>query len=251
MKVIAKSIIFIMAAIAALTSCKKDDTLRYYNNTMGNVVDGTFTSDQGNIFTVVEQNCREGWENMKRAFVSCDVLKKVESTENEYEVRLNMCYSVLTKDIVKKTAADADTEMAVQDPVNIADFWIAGGYVNMYLQFEGKSGSTKKHLVNFVLDEEASTEGKYVFELRHNSYGESLIYNENEIVLGGSFVSFPITDIIKEDSAEIIVSHKWYKSAGQGWSSETQEYNYKISYTKGGYEQAPSAFASKATTNLN
>ena len=51
MKVIAKSIIFIMAAIAALTSCKKDDTLRYYNNTMGNVVDGTFTSDQGNIFS--------------------------------------------------------------------------------------------------------------------------------------------------------------------------------------------------------
>ncbi len=240
-----------MAALAALTSCKKDDTLRYYNNTMGNVVDGTFTSDQGNIFTVVEQNCAEGWEDMKRAFVSCDVLRKVEGTENEYEIRLNACHSVLTKDIVNKTVADADTEMAVQDPVNIADFWIAGGFVNMYLQFEVRSGSTKKHLINFVLDEEASNGGKYVFNLRHNAFGESIIYNDNETVLAGSFVSFPINDLINEDSAELVVSYNWYKSAGQGWSSDTQEYSFTVPYTRGGYEQAPAALASKATTNLN
>ena len=129
--------------------------------------------------------------------------------------------------------------------------FIKQAYEILIAEAQKETNRTLPIRVNFVLDEEASSEGKYVFELRHNSYGESLIYNENEIVLGGSFVSFPITDIIKEDSAEIIVSHKWYKSAGQGWSSETQEYNYKISYTKGGYEQAPSAFASKATTNLN
>lgn len=251
MKRIGRSIICIIAAIAALTSCKKDDTLQYNNLTMGNVVDGTFTSDQGNIFTVVEKNCTGDFENMKRAIVLCDVLKKVEGTQNEYEVRLNGLGAVLTKDPVSKKTADNDNEMSIEDPINIYDLWISGGYINMYVQIEVIPNSDTKHLVNLVIDEEASTDGKYVFTLRHNSFGESITHDAQDVTLGGSYVSFPISDLIKEDSAEIIMNWTWYKSVGQGWSSETQENSYKISYTKGGYEQAPVALASKATTNLN
>ena len=40
------------AAIIALTSCAKDDTLRRFNVTMCNMTDGRLTSDQGNIFNV-------------------------------------------------------------------------------------------------------------------------------------------------------------------------------------------------------
>lgn len=240
-----------MAAIAALTSCKKDDTLKYNNLTMGNVVDGTFTSDQGNIFTVVEKNCKGELENMKRAIVLCDVLRKVEGTENEYEIRLNQMAEVLAKDPITKTEADADTEMSVQDPIYIYDRWISGGYINLFLQYETKVGSTKKHLVNLVLDEEELEKGNYVFTLRHNSEGESMVHGATNPVLGGSYVSFPITELIKEDRAEITIKFKWYKSIGQGWGSETQENSYKLSYTKGGYEQAPATLASKATTNLN
>ena len=159
MKVIGKSIICIMAAIAALTSCKKDDTLKYNNLTMGNVVDGTFISDQGNIFTVVEYNCRGELEKMERAIVLCDVLKKVAGTENEYEVRVNDMAGVLVKDHITKTEADADAEKSVQDPIYVDHPWISGGYINMFLQYETKSGSTKKHLVNLVLDEEELTNG--------------------------------------------------------------------------------------------
>ena len=48
--------IMILAAAAALISCKQDETLMYNNMTMGNVIDGTFVSDQGNIFNIVERN---------------------------------------------------------------------------------------------------------------------------------------------------------------------------------------------------
>lgn len=240
-----------MAAIAALTSCKKDDTLKYNNLTMGNVVDGTFISDQGNIFTVVEYNCRGELEKMERAIVLCDVLKKVAGTENEYEVRVNDMAGVLVKDHITKTEADADAEKSVQDPIYVDHPWISGGYINMFLQYETKSGSTKKHLVNLVLDEEELANGNYVFTLRHNSEGESMVHGSENPVLGGSYVSFPITGLIKEDRAEITIKWKWYKNMGYGWSSETQENSYKLSYTKGGYEQAPAALASKATTNLN
>ena len=132
MKIITRTIIFIIAAVAALTSCKQDDTLQYNNITMGNVVNGTFTSDQGNIFNVVEKNCDGILENMKRAIIACDVLKKVEGTDNVHDIRLNQMAEVLTKSPITKTAADADATTAVEDPIAFENIWISGGYINMY-----------------------------------------------------------------------------------------------------------------------
>ena len=249
-----KTLIIIFAALAALTSCKQDDTLQYNNITMGNVVNGTFTSDNGNIFNVVEKTCTENLESMTRAIIACDILRKVDGTDNVYDIRLNQAASVLTKAPVKKTVADADEEMSVNDPITMDSAWISGGYVNMYAIVEVKTlASMQKHLVNLVLDEKESEPGKYVFYLRHNSYGESVSHNATGISLAGNYVSFPINDLIKEDSADITIKWKWYKSAGDGWSSETQEYSYNLSYTKGGFEHFPlsSSLSSKTTDKLN
>lgn len=249
-----KTLIIIFAALAALTSCKQDDTLQYNNITMGNVVNGTFTSDNGNIFNVVEKTCTENLESMTRAIIACDILRKVDGTDNVYDIRLNQAASVLTKAPVKKTVADADEEMSVNDPITMDSAWISGGYVNMYAIVEVKTlASMQKHLVNLVLDEKESESGKYVFYLRHNSYGESVSHNATGISLAGNYVSFPINDLIKEDSADITIKWKWYKSAGDGWSSETQEYSYNLSYTKGGFEHFPlsSSLSSKTTDKLN
>lgn len=43
-----------IAAVSVISSCKKDDTLQYNNATMGNIVEGRFVSDQGNIFNVAD-----------------------------------------------------------------------------------------------------------------------------------------------------------------------------------------------------
>ena len=69
MNIITKTIAGIAAGIIALAavSCSKDDTIRYNNATMGNIVDGRFVSDQGNIFNVMEQNCSGKLDTMKRA----------------------------------------------------------------------------------------------------------------------------------------------------------------------------------------
>ena len=73
-------IIFIVAGIAALaaTSCDKDNTLRYNNFTMGNIVDGKFVSDQGNTFNVVEQTCSGRLDTLERAIILCDILYQEE-----------------------------------------------------------------------------------------------------------------------------------------------------------------------------
>ena len=48
------AIITIAALLFAAASCKKDDTLRYNNVTMGNIEGETIVSDQGNIFNIIE-----------------------------------------------------------------------------------------------------------------------------------------------------------------------------------------------------
>ena len=253
MRILTRKFICIIAAVAALVSCKQDDTLQYNNVTMGNVVNGTFTSDQGNIFNVVEKNCTGNLESMDRAIIICDVLKKVEGTDNVYDIRLNHMAEVPTKAHVNKTTADADPVLSVEDPITFSNIWISGGYLNLYAVFETKSlGSIQKHHINLVLDEKESSAGKYVFILRHNSSGESFIHEATGIALVSDYaMSFPITDLIKENSAEITVKSKWYKNVGDAWSKETQENSFKISYTKGGFEHAPASYRNNISERLN
>jgi hypothetical protein len=252
MKILKRALIIIIAAAAAaLTSCKQDDTLQYNNMTMGNIVAGTFTSDQGNIFNVVEKNCTGYLEELSRAIIICDVLKKVEGTDNVYDIRLNQFAGVLEKAPITKDMAESNEDSSVKDPVTIEEMWISGGYINMYVVFEVKTGSTTKHLINLVYNEQESENGKYVFELRHNSFGDSVSYDATDIKLGGNYVSFPISELLEENSADIVIKWNWYKSAGDGWLSETQEYSYNLTYVKGGFEHVPNTFTSKVTDKLN
>ena len=159
-------VLMTLAAAAALISCKQDETLMYNNFTMGNVIDGTFVSDQGNIFNIVERNTIYNIEGMNRALTICDILKKVEGTENVYDVRLNAVTEVFTKKPILLEYADASKEESVNDPVFIQDLWISGGYINMYIMLEMKYNSDQKHLINLVYDENASGNGKETVRAR-------------------------------------------------------------------------------------
>lgn len=246
-------IITIAAIIVAAASCKKDDTLRYNNITMGNVVNGTFISDQGNTFNVVENNSGKNIEDEKRVIVACDVLRQVSGKENEYEVRLNQFVSVFTKNPVKASEI-TDNEILVEDPICINDVWFAGGYVNFYILFLVKEESKTTHMINLVLDDsKASTEG-YRFTLRHNAYGDlPSAENDNfdDFILGGTYVSFPIADLIKEDQAEFRLDWKWYESIGMGISKDIEDYTYLYNWTRNSFEQAPLRLDTKAAKAIN
>ena len=134
---------FLVLAISlfSLLSCEKDDTLMYNNATMGNIVDGQFISDQGNIFNIVEQTCAGDVTSMTRAMVVCDVLNKTQGgAANEYDVRLTQLGRVLAKNIVYHE--DTDEDMQVQDPIRVEYAWISGGYMNLYIIFPIKAEST-------------------------------------------------------------------------------------------------------------
>lgn len=209
---------------------------------MGNVVDGRFISDQGNIFTVVEQNCTGNLEEMERAIISCDVLRLVSGTENEYEIRLNQMMSVFTKDPVKASEIN-DEDALVQDPLYIDAIWFAGGYVNMYVAFMVKEGSDQKHLINLVLEDGIDEEGTYTFSLRHNAFGDIPSAEDDDensqYRLSGTYVSFPVSGLICEDSALFALNWKWYKSAGAGLTYEIEDQSLEYQWVRSTFEQAP------------
>ena len=245
MNIITKTIAGIAAGIIALAavSCSKDDTIRYNNATMGNIVNGKFVSDQGNIFNVVEQSCKGKLDTMKRAFVVCDILRATEGAKGEYDVRVHQISTVLTKDIIRQSEI-TDDALTVKDPFVVSNIWISGGYLNLYIAIPVLTENGKQHTLNCVLDDTAVKEGEYSFQFRHNANGEVLKQgneNNDKMVIAGAYASFPIDEVIKEDSARLKFNWNSYKVQYPGIIVfDTEEINAEREYRKAESSQAPS-----------
>ena len=265
MKLFKRIIFFIIAGLFLfnITSCKKDDTLRYGNVTMGNRVNGKFISDQGNTFNLVEINTTINFDKFRRGIMQCDVLREV--GEKEYDVRVTYLDTVFTKSPVLASAVADDAEKTVEDPIHIEQRWTAGGYLNMYIIFEIQIDpflKDSKHMLNLVLDDSETEDGKYTFTLRHNSFGETFkpkeegtepqmisleTKAENPVSWGfaGSYVSFPIGDIIKEDNAKVTLKWKSHVITEFAWSATVEDKKAEFTYSKEGFEHAPLHIKSK------
>ena len=230
-------------------SCHKDDTLRYNNVTMGNVVSGSFISDQGNVFNVVEQSCQGKLDTMKRAIVACDILRATEGESSTYDVRLTKVNSVLAKDPVKESEI-TDENIKVTDPVHIEHIWSSGGYLNMQIIIPIAEGSKKSHMLNLVYNDSESKDGTYVFDLRHNGFGEVWTEEAENFVLASGYVSFPIGKIISEDMADLTINWISHKTVGNAWVLETADRQLKCKWSRDTFEQAPLDITTKAATDI-
>lgn len=254
MKRMTKAIIAIAAGIAALAavSCSKDNTIRYNNATMGNVVNGKFTSDQGNRFNVVDQTCAGKLDTMKRAFIICDVLTQTEGASGEYDIRLNYLAPVLTKDAILSSGITEENKPA-NDPILLQSYWVSGGYINIYLAVPVVSDSKIKHTIDFVYDDTAQADGTYTFLLRHDCNGKVFNdSNESKITFAYAYASVPVASIIKEDNARITLKWLNYKVAGNAvMLSETVELKGEMLYSADAYQQVPAeAIASRTTLEI-
>jgi hypothetical protein len=241
---ITRTLAILAAGITALAaaSCSKDDTLRYNNATMGNIVDGTFVSDQGNRFNVIDQTCEGKLDTMYRAFVICDVLKSTEGgAANEYDVRVNYLAPVLTKDAIRVSSITEGNQLK-NDPILLQNLWISGGYVNANILVPVKVGSEVKHKIDFEYNDLAQEGGVYTFTFRHDASGEILKdSNDYNMQVAYGYVSFPVSSIIKEDNAKIKVNWLSYKAESGIISSDTLEFTTEILYSKETYQQVPAS----------
>lgn len=256
----------LLAAISFIfASCKKDNTLMYGNITMGNFVGEKFISDQGNEFTIVENTTGKTFGSIRRAIMQCDVLNKTAGMENGYDVRAVYVSEVLTKAPVTLESALTDPEKLIDDPIRIDYAWIAGGYLNMYVQFEiqySPKVEDSKHMVNLFYSHAEIGSGKYNLILRHNAYGETLAGKENDGViedqvqvqstdmvqwgLAGGYVSFQLSDIITETEAELTLNWSEHIIDTQNnWLNSVTPRVETLTYSKTNFEQVPLKLTSK------
>lgn len=208
-----KLLLCIMAAVMMTAACKKDDVLVRHEQDMVLITDGKMVTDNGLVFNVVKNDMTPEWTGWKRAFITCDVLRKV--SDKEYDIHLTDIHQALLKDIV--AVGDLSDEEMGDDPIDIASCWVSGDYINLISHLVYDPASGKAHFINFVyLGEE---DGVLRFRLRHNSYGEyfGAPGMEPPFTLGSSYASFPIGKYIPEgkDQVQIEIIWKWHvMSAG-------------------------------------
>ncbi len=236
-----KGLIISLAAavigLAAISCTKEDPTLRYGNATMGNIVNGKFTSDQGNIFNVTEQTCQGKLDTMSRAFVVCDVLKQTGTAENEYDVRVNFISKVLTKNAVALSEVE-DPAILKKDPIILVDSWVSGGYLNLLIKAPFKKTGGKSHFINLTHEYK---DGVYNFSIGHDAEGEVLKEegDNSGLVFANAYVSFPISTVIKEDTAKFTLSWNSYIYNDVMVSAKTTELKANGEYKKSAFEQVP------------
>ena len=223
----------IITAALALLACKKDNTLRYNNITMGDVIEQTIVSDQGNTFDIVDPADGVDLSGHERVMVICDVLKQ--TGENRYDIRLNYIYPVLRKAVVTASEIADKAELQVEDAINIREIWYGGGYLNMLIELAQKDDSETRHRITLVQDD--SAEG-YAFILRHNAYGE--VPSEDDLGYAASlgYVSFPVADLFKGDETTFSLSWKSHKMMPDGRfiMLETEDMNREYKWKRIGYE---------------
>lgn len=233
--------------VAAIVSCKKDETLRYNNVTMGNIDGETIISDQGNVFQIAESLFEIDLSKHERVFMVCDILK--ETSEKTYDIRLTGIVDVLEKKVKSMADSTPEEDLEVNDPIILKEVWYAGGYLNMTIETAQKKDSKTPHYINLV--KEAVEDGKYTFSLRHNAQGETPSEEGKEYFVAGGYVSFPIADIIEGDSAKIVLKWKSHKFIGDGYSLlESEDITKEYNWTRGGHEHAPRTLALKSLSLL-
>ena len=203
---------FSFLALMAAVSCKKDDTLRYNNITMGDIDGQTIVSDQGNTFDITESLFDVNLSSYEygRVILSCDVLRK--TADKRYDIHLTGIASVLKKEVVPASTITAESEVSVDNPIVINEIWYGGGYINMGVRFVHKRDG-KIHRINLVYDDTAAAEESemknYTFTLRHNAFGQIPSEEEelSDYEVSTGYVSFPIAGLVKEDRAKITI--KW------------------------------------------
>ena len=236
-----RKLLYSLFIISALAACKKDETLRYNNVTMGNIHGEEIISDQGNTFVITESLFSVDLNDFdsERVMLVCDVLR--ETASQTYDIRLTGITSVLTKKIKTFDDTTSEEDLTVDDPIVIRDLWYAGGYLNMAIEVAQKKGSNTPHYLNLVHDTAVAEDGTYTFLLRHNAQGEVPSEEDRDFSTGSGYVSFPISNFIKEDSAKIVLIWNSHKFMGSGYSLiQTEKLCHEAEWERSGFEQNPS-----------
>lgn len=186
----------------AFSSCSNDTEEQYIGY-------GTVDKPDGSGFRIKLDNGKI--LNPKESFIPGSILHDsmrlivnftiLEELDSAYNVRINDADTILTKSILPYDASQSDS--IGNDPVKVADVWIANGFINFdFLYSGGHPYPSEKHMINLL--NHPVTDGKLPLEFRHNAFNDQ----RNTVYRG--VVSFPINRLIKgmEKPVKIQIQYK-------------------------------------------
>ena len=211
-------------ALLSMTSCLYENALVFNCYAMCDVRGSLLISDLGVTYHITENKTEGDVIGLERAYINFDVLSEV--NENECNIRLRSYYEATKMDCLHKSRIESDEALG-NDPISLTNGWFSGENFNACLQMIFKKGSTTKHIVNMVFDNEKSTQDTAFFHLRHNSFGEN--YGTGDTYASDSYISFPVMEELQSlagDRDEIVfcIDWKWYLTNEKGQPSDIRTF---------------------------
>lgn len=195
----------------AFVSCKKEGSSENfavsYGVVMGEQAPFSIQTDGGNTLVVVENQIPAfTLENGMRVRINFSLLSEV--AKDKYNVRLNAVEKILTKEPVYSTKLTPEELTALgNNPINVEDAWFGGNYLNVnFIVY--RDDLNKKHFINLLVDEAASTADNVVVILKHNAY------DDPARVPAFGRVSFNLAGLVHPGATSVKVTLKWTTYGG-------------------------------------
>lgn len=120
----------------------------------------------------------------QRAFIYFTVLDEP-LAGYEYNAAVKHIENILTKDIYPMQPAEEDS--IGNDRIDVDDIWLSRDYVNIVYKFYHSNNPEKRHMLNLVVNEQASADataddGYLHLEFRHNAYQDTPLQGGTGIV---------------------------------------------------------------------
>lgn len=229
MKSISRIAALMAIALAAMSCFKNSDIVVSRVSTIVTASGGKLLTDRGETF--VAKNSIEGNDlSSGRWFVSCDILAN--HGQGLYEVNVLSIFPVLVKDILQ-SSSPLDADKLVEDPISIDNIWVSGGFINMETMIYCIKDSETKHMLNLVLDTEASNADTLYFNIRHNAFKEkpeNPVFASQTFVGGVSYSSFPLGSLPAPIEKKIVLTFRY------PWYLEFETYKQRRCEISGIYE---------------
>ena len=222
----------ILACLFLTVACDKDDTILYGESTYGDIVNGEFLSDQGFTYIIKEQVCEGDITQVQRAYITCDILKKI--SDKKYEIRLLSFTAPLVKDpLFRSEMTEEQTLDLGEDGIILNDAWTSRKYLNLRLVFPFIANAGVTHRIWLVSEDSEPAQDTLRLTLCHNAYGDTLKYtdegetstNEGEISWGISAVCFPIDGCLPsgKTSMPIKLTYRTFTVENNDYTPRTRE----------------------------
>lgn len=186
-----KKILLPLLCCLMATSCLKENTFYMENYTdFATFYEGKLVTDNAYRFSVVDnQSGTEAWKKEgERVLIKCDILNR------NLEIRLK---NVLHVDIEEALPYTED-ENEPDDPIEVMDQSISGGYINLALVYFANPSSNAAHVLSCYYEANAAQD-EFTFYVLHEGNDENpACMDEKKLERQSEVLSIPLWNLLKK-----------------------------------------------------